>query len=261
MVFLCSPGIASKSIPTFRIATSLSGGFLDPLLVQGGSVVVLMWLIYQFLTLRNICGIWRGVLTVAVPLLILFGEFFASQQFLEPLFRYKMPAGAMPEPIFNRAVADYIGLSGRTSFAAPAGYCLRQLFIMNLALLLIEQPEMEKRFGGSVRVGVHAFFVLCVIGISVLRVYRGIHTPFDIGLSFGVGTILFWFFGVVICSVVGDRKNAHYLGDMPNPLLAFGAVIYFYSQDTTPWIIALIGMIALLGSVYLALGVQTMQDS
>jgi hypothetical protein len=181
---------------------------------------------------------------------ILFSFFHASALmldafFLKLSFRYAHPPALMPEALLTRLTVAAFPHLEANSISAPSGYVMRQTMIL-LTFLLISHQKAWRKFvirPESRRYLHWGFYGLWALVIA-LRLYRGYDTFFDVGIGIGVGALVFWTVTVFTVSLVlRDRSAKAALVDAAAPTLTFGIAVLFYCQETSWWILVLVGLL------------------
>jgi len=191
-----------------------------------------------------------------VVILLMVAEFALEEKVFKPSFAVPRPGLALPDPPFTRWVEGLFGISRADvhdlTGGAPSGYVLRQWWLFLLFVVVVEQL-LQELHDDRARVWIRAiayvisFFTVLFIGFS--RVYRGHHSIFDVGISFGLGTFFFWLVAILPDALV--RKETKYLTEIGGAAFAYLFLFFFYSQSSYRWVIGVLLTFTFLAITYL----------
>lgn len=222
--------------------------WLDPLLfnlltLALTSVVITEKICESLGTPRRSAAFWKGLFTVAVicsfcVLLSYILEVFV----LKPAFSHHRPPMAAGETFLLRWLG-YDPSRYRTS--TPSGFTFRQTLLVLVCLLC----SFRRTETGTWRLRWRAF-VVSLVGmfltaiVAFVRVYRGLHTPLDIGIGIACGFFFFtalWYF----IFFFGNRHRQLTRAVLAASLV-FGPVFFFYSGSAAQWTIIMLVMLVAL---------------
>ena len=124
--------------------------------------------------------------------------------------------------------------------AAPSGWCWKQLWLVLAACVLWEQADIRDRRG---RVWTYAIGALAFLWTAYGRVELGRHSLFDVGMSLGMATYLFWTVGYLVLGAM-RRIDAYTRRRWFSELAAYSVLYlllpFYYARDPQ-WYVLLWG--------------------
>ena len=276
LIALCAMVLFTRSaceqyhIPRLSILNSVTFVF-DPLFLYAVSCLLLFWQIHAFLTSSKMTTskfwpiFWAFLSVVALAL----SGYLVADVLLKPVFQYdRSPISLqLGEPwLIKLFVGSY-----RTGLdSCPSGFVIRQVFVYLTCLLLLNQnlgtvfskdkaQKLCELFSvlkiqqiGRIRLRNLSFFwiqTLILIFVVFSRIYRGTHTFFDVGVSIGSGTYVYW---LMVCSFLWFNKvECRFLPDIEYVSLIFIPLCFFYSRSAVVWTVVAALIISFLGIMYI----------
>ena len=207
--------------------------WLDPLLLSFVSFLLTTLVVaWRFPHLSSdtwgFSRVFHFVMIGAILAVFLIVSYCFEVLLLKPGFSIDRPLRSAGESFFLWS----IGYSpDPVKSATPSGFALRQAVMSFLCLLC---SVREKKPEGWIIRRRSMVLSLCVVLLSVLlafiRVYRGLHTPLDIGIGFACGYffLLVWYY-IAVSYVAGRQQNLVRI--VVASLLIYGPVFFFYSAS------------------------------
>ena len=229
--------------------------WLDPLFVQGSSVVFVAGVLTQYQA-KTV----HGKMTLLIRLLLFFKWTFLlflclvitlglERSVFKPVFSLPRPLQAS-DPLGETWLTGAIGNMGESS-DVPSGYAIRQITLFLFSLWVVSQPDFPPMGRLSAR-GAQ----LCVVSVSGLatvwvcfsRVYRLNHSLLAITVAVGVASMLFW---TLLCAayVVFGALKTWYKGLVSEIFLfyvPYALVFAYYSNEADEWLVVSLVFISLL---------------
>lgn len=253
MVFLCIKDIQKITFPRSEVIDSITY-YLDAMVLQGLSIVLVAWVIYRYLIVQEVSRtssfIWTiGILTAMMVTLIILEKYI-----LKPCFLYNRIEEST-ETAVVAFVSHILGLAEDEKTACPSGFTLRQVVLFLSFMLLHEQQAWPRIFEGKiVKVLKTPFYALnwtFLILIPFLRFYWQRHILFDIGMAIGIGVFLFWSITIVVSIPIRKSKDAvQYLTDLVAPIFTFTFIVFLYMENTLRWLLLCWLILMVSGFVY-----------
>ncbi len=197
--------------------------------------------------------------------------YIVGDKLLKPAFNYTRTPS--PEQLGEPWFTCYFTGSIRTgSDSCPSGFIVRQVYIYLSALLFINQNNgtllTQSAANNFLRVArsynspdsiikpstfVNKVFLLLqtlsILYVCFVRIYRGAHTFFDIGVALGTATYSYW---ILVCLVQWvARVDRKYIPDMHYISLFFIPLCFFYSKDAIKWTYTALTIIIILSVMYI----------
>jgi len=231
---------------------------LDPLLIHLYSGIILSLVIFwgsfysdkQKNPILNLLKAF-GFTFLLVSFIFLL-EILLEEYWLKPAFFYNRPPQEYQKP--DTWLTAYIeSLMGWNSepgapTSTPSGFVMRQLFLSFLLLIYGETLKKASKLKKVLLVyGPALLFFLLVV---FLRVWRGKHSFFDVGIAIGTGTLLFWPFWLFIYSILGKDGMKIYIRDFIVPSGFLFCFSFIFSGHSTSWAYASLIIFGLLGIGY-----------
>jgi hypothetical protein len=219
--------------------------WLDPVILQGISTLFVGAIVITyrfperplFASLRAEWGKCIGALSLIVG--SLFVLFVLERLWLKPAFGYDRPASIVEDSL----ILHWLGITAqRVGTGCPSGFVMRQVWLLYCGLAIVCSRSTTEPIRYYAYWGWRASFMIAVIFlltslVAFLRIARGAHTLFDVGMAIGAGTFLFWFFYFFAAMVYRSAARELY-GDMIAFSIAFLCLFTFYSKREGSWIIS-----------------------
>jgi len=167
--------------------------WVDPLLVQLLSLAATF--LFIFLRSGKLPHYARSSLAIralsaATPVVLVMMAYLMEQLVLEPSLGREASRESMGEPWFT-ALLSSIRYISRPAHPPPSGLVMRQIVIFYSVLLVLAQPSLRPTKARTrLFVSLLSLAILCFIAFS--RIYRGLHTLYDVSASISSGTLIFW---------------------------------------------------------------------
>lgn len=249
MVILCLPNLQKFTLPRTPLWNKITKYPLDAGLIQLISALLLAWVIYKYPLKIFAKKSFTAISSVLFVFLIMLVEIVMEKWLFKPSLRYDRLLDSLSEAFFTQFVLTILHMVGEKGTAAPSGFALRQMFLVLPFLILSQQEKWKSVFSTKATFVLYFLNILFFILVPLLRIYRGRHTLFDVGISIGIGTFIFWFFIIIIQSLV-KKREAGYLEDLTGFSLIYIFSILFYCHNTTYWLLFSFLVILFLGTVY-----------
>lgn len=250
MVILALPNTQNLTLPQTTLWNWITKYPLDPALIQLISVLLLVWVIYRYLFKISTKKFSGAIYSLLFVISIMLVEVVMERGLFKRSLAYDRLPGSLSEAFFTNFLVTLIGLGGEKGTSAPSGFVLRQMFLILPFLLLSQQEKWKHVFSGRATFLLYFFNILFLISIPLLRMYRGRHIPFDVGIAVGIGTFIFWLFVIIIYSLVKKKENAEYLESFAGFSLIYIFAIFFYTRSAFSWLLFSFLALLSLGIVY-----------
>lgn len=255
MVFLSTKDIQKITFPRYEVIDSITY-YLDAIVLQGLSMVLVAWVIYRYLIVQEVSRTSSFILTIGILTAMMVTIIILEKYIFKPCFLYNRIEEST-ETAAVAFVANILGLAGDEKTACPSGFTLRQVVLFLSFMLLHEQQAWPKIFEGKGKiVGAlkKPFYVLnwaFLILIPFLRFYWQRHILFDIGIAIGIGVFLFWSITILInIPITRSKKAVQYLTDLAAPIFVFTFTIFLYMEHTLGWLMLCWTILMISGFVY-----------
>jgi hypothetical protein len=263
-VFLHSSVIAIAllivfSLPDFNVfQVGTEGNFvekltfwLDPLLLNAVGVILASIIIFFGCFDSGHSCRARCTFAFALPSALLVFAYGLTYVVLKPSFAYAASHNHLPPPLlFSKMGIDLEGTS-----ATPSGSILSQIFMIYLGIAYFRGFRHWKREFPAEDLAGHKIERLCLglliftfFVLAFTRIYRGFHTVFDVAITVGVATYLFWLMFYVIARYL-SRVHPAAPKALASTTIINIPLFLFYSQDAHWWIGIFVAVIWILGIV------------
>lgn len=248
MVILCLPKM-QFFLPRTALWNWVTKYPLDAGLIQLFSVLLLVWVVYKYLFKISAKRPFSVIFSLLFVFLIMAAEIAMENWLLKPSLRYNRPLDSLGEGFFTSLLKALLVRGGEEGTSAPSGFAMRQMFMILPFLLLSQQKKWNDVFSTKATFLLYFFNISFLISIPLLRIYRGRHTLFDVGISVGVGTFIFWLVAIIIYSLAKERRK-DYLEEFTGFSLIYLFSIFFYCHRATYWLLFCFLAVLFLGVIY-----------
>lgn len=238
VMLLLAPIVADKqlNIPRPQWLDSIVP-YLDPFYPHLLSAV-LICLLTIWIGRRAKCQEQQYLLTsVFIPVVVLAVSYIIGTELFKPALSYYRPPEELAEPSITGVL---VSLRSRLPFhrgygeGVPTGYVVRQLALFYTLLWLQWQPNSPIQ--GTWKKGLMYFLNFLFLGVAIFsRIYRYPMGLFDMFLSIGTGTLIFWLF-LVSLYAVGSRSYQKLLPHLTAIYLACATALLYYSKEPAYWL-------------------------
>jgi hypothetical protein len=255
-----------QSIPiaqsSFPLLTFISKYILDVVILQAASLCLLIYLAYKYYSaeFQSPIGLIRVSSLSHTKIFIFFVLFFSALMTLECLFQlvflkrsfhYGVPLDAKSDTFITSYFLTVLRVESHEGSSAPSGFAFMQTTILLLFLVLAHQKYWAEVICKKMNHILYGLFYSVFILVLAIRIFRGRHSFFDVGIAVGAAVVLFWFFFVSLNALVrrsseGTRVIAEFLA----PLATYGIAILFYCQETKWWLWSFLAMFVALSLLY-----------
>lgn len=165
---------------------------IDVLLWQSLSLLLLIFIAYQTFS-KHLSDIKTLTAVASYCVLVILIITALEVYVLKPTFKYNRPTTPIVEPVYTEFLSSWLRQLFRISSdsvgtSTPSGYALRQTVIFLATLFVYAQKRVKKHIAWIVIVT----SAIITIFVCAQRVFILSHTVFDLGISIGLGTLIFW---------------------------------------------------------------------
>lgn len=216
---------------------------VDPLMIQGISGFILLVLGYYWMKNdyqkykdHNDLEVFSDLTMFFLIFLFIGLDLGFGDHIAEIFFKVPVIENPMPEPFFTKWISSLFHRSSPLkNNSAPSGFVLRQSLIFLGGFFITNQNDL--RISKLKKTVVKLVFTITLVIISISRIVRLAHTPFDVFLAFSFGTIIFW----SIVSITHYISNLNVSKEWESSFTLFTSIIIslflFISRNPGSWMI------------------------
>jgi hypothetical protein len=203
--------------------------FLDPIWLHLLAAIFASYLFYS-ISRKKRYSRFVSFSVAFTPWIILLVSEFAVLYLFKPAFDVPRPQmyDNYLEPPAVRLFHYLVGEKGST----PSGFVVRQI-VLFLAISLGLNSKDSPIKNNAARISIHIVNLIFVMLVGAHRLLRDSHTLFDVTISVGVGTIVFWLV-YVMPYIVFKGTSAVY--NVAMVYMLFVASFFFYTNRSDLWI-------------------------